>query len=340
MLVSKNCKAILHRLRRVAHERELWIDSICIDQASIEDRTEQVKLMPRIYAGAAEVIIWIGESNTHSSQIMSFFQKFENGSNPAEDSFLTAQVELIETQGTTQRVKSSIFEDIFERSWFQRMWTLQEVSLRGFNGCKFICGPDETTWYAVCMATFFLIEHCKKEYNYLDVIANAVLHRNMTFQCSAAQSPDGELRRRAWTFFGTTTASSTGYPKNLRDSHLTFLHIACRSKGASVAKDKIFALHGVLRLLHIDHPLPDYAKSVETVFTEATEMCIRVDNSLDVLYFVPSLPRLPNLPSWVPDWSQPNWPFTMASYYNDSSFTSSELLFQSGPWTRILDDSL
>ncbi|KAF2110618.1 heterokaryon incompatibility protein-domain-containing protein [Lophiotrema nucula] len=42
------------------HGTYLWIDQICIDQASMVERNHQVRLMSDIYSNAEEVIAWIG----------------------------------------------------------------------------------------------------------------------------------------------------------------------------------------------------------------------------------------------------------------------------------------
>lgn len=38
----------------------LWIDALCINQADLEERSQQVKLMPRLYSGAEIVLAWLG----------------------------------------------------------------------------------------------------------------------------------------------------------------------------------------------------------------------------------------------------------------------------------------
>jgi hypothetical protein len=40
------------------HDRILWIDAICIDQGSVEERNWQLRLMPFIYRRAQKVLIW------------------------------------------------------------------------------------------------------------------------------------------------------------------------------------------------------------------------------------------------------------------------------------------
>ncbi|KAF6806273.1 hypothetical protein CSOJ01_08932 [Colletotrichum sojae] len=60
--VTTNLFKALRRLRKVAEALEMWVDAICIDQDGHTEKTEQVSLMGEIYAGAFEVIIWLGDA--------------------------------------------------------------------------------------------------------------------------------------------------------------------------------------------------------------------------------------------------------------------------------------
>lgn len=45
-LVTRNCDAVLRRVRSRYYTKYVWIDSICINQSDIEERGHQVNLMP------------------------------------------------------------------------------------------------------------------------------------------------------------------------------------------------------------------------------------------------------------------------------------------------------
>lgn len=75
MSVTENCYQTLCRLRPrcTAIEgacsvcpRTLWIDAICIDQTSLEERTRQVRIMSAIYTRARVVLLWAGSLNEDS----------------------------------------------------------------------------------------------------------------------------------------------------------------------------------------------------------------------------------------------------------------------------------
>ena len=53
----------LRRLRFPERSRRLWADQVCINQDDVAERSRQVRLMNRIYRGAAQVLVWLGEDN-------------------------------------------------------------------------------------------------------------------------------------------------------------------------------------------------------------------------------------------------------------------------------------
>lgn len=60
--VTVNLESALRHLRQqYQHGVVLWIDALCIDQKSDEERTHQVQLMGSIYSKSREVIVYLGD---------------------------------------------------------------------------------------------------------------------------------------------------------------------------------------------------------------------------------------------------------------------------------------
>jgi hypothetical protein len=72
--VTQNCAAALRRFKNLLNDRVLWIDSICIDQESVEERNHQVKLMGDIYRGAKQVLVWVGEGNERTELLIKYLR--------------------------------------------------------------------------------------------------------------------------------------------------------------------------------------------------------------------------------------------------------------------------
>lgn len=59
--VTINLRSALAYLRKEEEPRRLWIDSICINQQDLAERSAEVARMRDIFAYAAEVHIWLGD---------------------------------------------------------------------------------------------------------------------------------------------------------------------------------------------------------------------------------------------------------------------------------------
>jgi hypothetical protein len=66
LLVTANAAMVLRHLRLRRQPRWIWIDSICINQNNVQEKTGQVRLMTEIYSRAVEVLLWLGESTNTS----------------------------------------------------------------------------------------------------------------------------------------------------------------------------------------------------------------------------------------------------------------------------------
>lgn len=77
---------------------------------------------------------------------------------------------------------------------------------------------------------------------------------------------------------------------------------ALRERRATVPADKAFALHGVLNSIGISATTPDYSRSLGEVYHGLFLDLLRHKTSL-INLLLDVGPRLPGVPSWVPDWS-------------------------------------
>ena len=64
-------EAVLRYAEGEGRKCYLWVDAICIDQNSDEERSAQVPLMRQIYGNAKSVLVWLGPEADRSDAIMS-----------------------------------------------------------------------------------------------------------------------------------------------------------------------------------------------------------------------------------------------------------------------------
>jgi hypothetical protein len=93
------------------------------------------------------------------------------------------------------------------------------------------------------------------------------------------------------------------FPSHTPKLQLLDLLFRTRSCQASDPRDKVFAVVGMSESASEECLRPDYRKSTVDVYIE-TAVSLQEKFGLSFLSGVQGLPRLPNLPTWVPDWSQ------------------------------------
>jgi Heterokaryon incompatibility protein (HET) len=127
--ISSNLNLALHRLVSPGDFRYLWIDQICINQKDDgEEKATQIRSMHLIYGNAENVAVWLGEAPEGMQHALDLIPSIQNGLNNIDGIFLVNQANF-ESHGLPE-VSSPVWQTlgaIFGSSWFERLWTLQEV---------------------------------------------------------------------------------------------------------------------------------------------------------------------------------------------------------------------
>ncbi|KAH8658305.1 heterokaryon incompatibility protein-domain-containing protein [Xylariales sp. PMI_506] len=112
--VTANLAAALSHLRLADQPRLLWIDALCINQSSPDEKSQQVLMMGDIYKGARPVLVWLGEADAQSSACFESILEFAS----QDDMPWEKKNDLF-----------SFYFDLVEKRWFSRVWTIQELVL-------------------------------------------------------------------------------------------------------------------------------------------------------------------------------------------------------------------
>jgi len=96
-----------------------WIDQICINQGDLHERSDQVRIMDKIYKQAKMVLIWLG----------------------CEPEMIEAACRLQNTENDSMCASVTLLA----HPYFSRIWVVQEIAL-SVNSPLIVCGGSELYW--------------------------------------------------------------------------------------------------------------------------------------------------------------------------------------------------
>ncbi|KAL6402131.1 hypothetical protein AUP68_14597 [Ilyonectria robusta] len=153
---------LFHALAQVCAARPgsyLWVDSICIDQSNPHERSAQVGIMDHVYTGASETLIWLGPASERSARAVELLKMTAVGAEAKilkwastqtfGDVFVADDAELLVRNGLPPLTAEDWADvgDVYTRSWFGRVWMLQEVALS--RNPTVLIGHHELPWDAI-----------------------------------------------------------------------------------------------------------------------------------------------------------------------------------------------
>ncbi|QRD00370.1 hypothetical protein JI435_072290, partial [Parastagonospora nodorum SN15] len=238
----------LHSLRRSRCERPIWIDAFSINQEDLNDKSHQVRLMCDIYQGARSVVVYLGNATDKTGDAMRALQYLiQARTETAEPPWM--HTELIDVE--------DVLQDILDRPWFKRIWTVQEATLARHT--ILVCGEHRLSWYgnlqslrriafrikSTAISPYFSVASGRKSKldwsSLLDIVETqmrqaarregAVIHRNqldLAFQFRYRQSADP--RDNYFALFGIVENENGGrlefkpdYSISLKELHLRYM---------------------------------------------------------------------------------------------------------------------
>jgi hypothetical protein len=306
--ITENLHSALQTLRKSDKTLVLWVDAICIDQANIPERNSQVSNIPRTYAEAAGVLVWLGTDNGQhdGQQCLGFFTELAaliaSGPNGQSDRGLwRARFQINQAVSTfLNSVQPRPIASFLARPWFGRRWIVQEVVLA--NDVAIHCGESSIPWNTFELALTELFENDKGGFS-------------------------DEHRATLRIMSRIRHADSGAKSQVPLDTLVEFASFVCAND-----RDRLYALYGVIQHWFPGSPVRaqigsiDYAQSIGDVFTNFAMLIMRLKVTLPpgrtysptthvlqlaaaIQQKTPCEERLlskevcENIPSWVPDWT-------------------------------------
>jgi len=287
--ITTNCHSALRRLRCLDRPRTLWVDAICINQSSIQERNHQLGLMTRIYQGASRVLVYLGESDHDSDVVMEWIRELDAPSDFGRGS-------------TVSWPSRHALKRFFSRHWFRRVWVLQEVKFARL--AIVICGSQETDWESFSTFHRWSVLRAGPRLPYSVVYASKAERQGLTAWLASLTY----AQHLARVLQGARLCEAT----DPRDKVFAVVPLAYsdyeEAKRAQLAQatssdenDENHILPGP-RTIDVD---ANYEHSAYRVFTNLSLSLLR-ELGLDELLSMVHTDRrrgISGLPSWVPDWS-------------------------------------
>jgi hypothetical protein len=259
----------------------LWVDALCINQDDSQEKSEQVKLMGDIFSNAAGAFGYLG----HPS----------NGDPHAGFRALIALANgrIVKSDGTTetpdpQQSLGGYFGDLFSNGWFLRAWVTQEMVLAKNVVCLYGLGSNHASWTLDIFAQLIYHAQAHKEGKSLPAFSA----RDKEFAEHAVQVDVWRRLRQKW-----------------RDAQqslniVTVLDLT-RPTLAADDRDKVYSILGLTgessrKGIPVDYSL---GHTAHQVYIDTAIYCIENGQGISLLNNAGTRRRIPDLPTWVPDWS-------------------------------------
>ncbi|KAF2874809.1 heterokaryon incompatibility protein-domain-containing protein [Massariosphaeria phaeospora] len=298
-------------LRHLRHQYKeglvLWVDALCINQKDVEERTNQVKLMGRIYESCKSVIVYLG-SNLGRTVCST--------SGPAITRFGDAEGDKLHEQNLSDKMARDTLEsvntppgfdvlDVFslirmlahgghftQTSLFTQVGDKPErdtARMRLFEALRQTMHTPWTPWWTRISCCS---DHAQKLPRDQQKVLADFSHRVLDIE-------DQRIAQKAVLL---------GYEMSIHLKRTPLLKLLrrFRNRKASDPRDKVFALLSLAQTKPRGPEfLPDYTMSEREVFRTVTISLIYESESLCVLNTDLGRKCREDLPTWVPDWDAP-----------------------------------
>jgi hypothetical protein len=265
-----------------------WIDAICINQDDVPERNKQVLRMRDIYSLADTVQVWLGKADENSytamdlvGQLAEVVQDPEDMlANGLQNSHRDTWEELFEaSKPSTIRA----LNQLFQRSWWTRVWVVQELSLANQVRARVRCGHRTLKWLDFLIVAY-AIEECW-------FIADAIVKQEY-------------LEEKLSGFQNGIRMAQCRYVKATDPKyHLLELLHQHRDCEATDKRDKVYGLLGLSGDGEHNRVNVDYGLSPQQIYADVFKKQVSATGSLDIICGCRFPRNFDDLPTWVPDWS-------------------------------------
>ncbi|KAJ4264311.1 hypothetical protein NW762_005507 [Fusarium torreyae] len=296
--ITVNCHAALKRLRKLDSPRTLWIDSICINQASTLEKSHQLTLMAEIYRKASQVLVYLGEGTHETDVALKCIREIDEPSDYGDRN-------AVDNGAGSVNGEKAALEVLFQRPWFHRVWVLQEITFA--QKATIICGDHELDWES--LRAFY---HWNTSNKWISQLPYSIKYSMSKTSMGPKFIAYGE---RLLQMLDNTRHCGATDPRDKLYAILPLQEREHTEMGTSIDEhmQRWDFVEEEIQEWNIRRQAVDiqvsYDHSVKQVYTDLAIVLLK-SVGLDALKQVIKDPLVKGLPSWVPDWT------TVSSYWS------------------------
>lgn len=137
--ITHNVDSLLRSVRKPCQCRNLWIDAISLNQADLDEKSQQVPLMGNIYHQASKVIVWHGPEEKRLKEVFAFIRVL--GTLQPLD---ICRIDNVAAAIWGPELGTDSLKRFLNRTWFERRWFLPEASEARSTIAR--CGDEKIAW--------------------------------------------------------------------------------------------------------------------------------------------------------------------------------------------------
>lgn len=331
--VTSSAYHLLQDLSSIFLSQLVWIDSICINQDDVEEKSQQVALMADIYTRASLVTVHLNSNTTDVENVLKdtgrLFAKMKLQdmhtniagaarhndsadicklllSSEAIQAFLIIQelrqggLDGLSTSESNNPItyegntwKCNALARLLRQPWFERIWVVQEVVLA--SSARILYHGQEMDWEDFAEGIDEITRKLGRM-NRLEMTDNPKLRSTVIIAKATCLNSIIKWRH--------------GHkpPARERISFAEMMQCSSYFKATDL-RDHVFGVQGLCPQSVENWTKPDYTLSVENVYLNAANRLIH-DSDMPLVmslagigYSDRTTDSLQHLPSWVPDWS-------------------------------------
>jgi len=298
---TTNLKNMLLQLRTLDEFRVLWIDSLCINQGDVEEKTAQVRMMHYIYFLAESVLVYIGEADMDTASALKCARTLAAMKDaPVEDvphrldlsPVVPERSHYIPSHELDRLSPWIAFVYLFNRPWFSRIWVIQEIVMS--KTAIVICGKYSISWDEL--------------YDACTVVLRTNIHRGdiRRDNCIVVRNINNFRQQ----YHRLTRQPFESDPERIQEAcqqlTLPYLLVHTMHCGFTDPRDRVFALLNMTVGSNALQHLVDYSLSLREVYMNVAKIWVdsNPSNPLSLLQFVQRSENndSDDIPSWLPDW--------------------------------------